>query len=93
MTVMPLISPCATRDHMPVANDDNWRRDRLAEARSILADVAHHPDTLIILAARVVARHTDDASECAEAIDLLRILDRLPMRATAAAALPTGGAA
>lgn len=79
--------------HMPIAGYDQWRRDRLAEARSVLANVSHYPDTLIILAACVVSTHTDDASECAEAIDLLRLLDRLPGHAADAAALPTCGAA
>jgi hypothetical protein len=79
---------------MIAASSDQWRRDRLAEARGVLADVAHNPDTLIILAARVVSQHTDEANECAEAIDLLRLLDGLPKHvATAAAAGPTGSAA
>jgi hypothetical protein len=79
---------------MTAARSDQWRHDRLAEARGVLADVAHHPDTLIILAAHVVSQHTDEADECAEAIDLLRLLDRLHRHvATAAASGPTGGAA
>ena len=71
----------------------NWMQDRLTEARSILADVPLHPESLVMLAARVVAGQTDSGSECAEAIDLLRQLDRRPLHALAAAALPNGGAA
>ena len=74
-----------------VAGD--WMQDRLIEARGILADVLQHPDSLVILAARVVAGQTNDASECADAVDLLRLLDRRPLHAIAAAALPNGGAA
>ncbi len=80
----PLVVPPRTSD---------WMQDRLTEARGILADVPQHPETLVILAARVVAGQTDDAVECAEAIDLLRILDRRPLHAIAAAAFPNGGVA
>ena len=46
-----------------------------------------------INAARVVAGQTDCASECADAVDLLRKLDRRPLHAIAAAAFPNAGAA
>ena len=71
----------------------DWIQDRLAEARGILADTTQHPDSLVILSARVVVGQTDDAGECADAIDLLRQLDRRPLHAIAAAAFPKGGAA
>ena len=74
-----------------VAGD--WMQDRLTEARGILADVPQHPESLVILACRVVAGQTDDSGECADAIDLLRLLDRRPLHAIAAAAFPNGGAA
>ena len=69
-----------------------WMLDRLTEARSVLADTIPHPDSLVILAARIVAGQTDSASECAEAIDLLCQLGHRPLRAIAAAAFPNGGA-
>ena len=71
----------------------DWMLDRLTEARGILADVPRHPESLVILACRVVAGQTNDASECADAVDLLRFLDRRPLHAVAAAALPNGDAA
>ena len=71
----------------------DWMLDRLTEARSILADTTQHPDSLVILASRVVAGQTDSASECSDAVDLLRLLDRRPLHAIAAAAFPNGGAA
>ena len=71
----------------------DWMQDRLIEARGILADVRQHPESLVILAARVVAGQTDDSGECADAIDLLRLLDPRPLPAIAAAAFPNGGAA
>ena len=71
----------------------DWMQDRLAEARGILADITQHPDSLVILSARVVVGQTDDAGECADAVDLLRLLDRRPLHAIAAAAFPKGGAA
>ena len=80
----PLIAATRTVD---------WMLDRLTEARSVLADTSQHPDSLVILSARVVVGQTDDAGECADAIDLLRLLDRRPLHAIAAAAFPKGGAA
>ena len=71
----------------------DWMQDRLAEARGILADITQHPDSLVILSARVVVGQTDSAGECADAIDLLRQLDRHPLKAIAATAFPKGGAA
>jgi hypothetical protein len=75
----------------PGASD--WMQDRLTEARGVLADTTRHPDSLVILAARVVVGHIDDAVECGDAIDLIRLLDRRPLHAIAAAAFAKGGAA
>ena len=75
------------------ASSADWILDRLTEARGVLADTTRHPDSLVILAARIVAGQTDDAGECADAIDLLRRLDRRPLHVLAAAAFPKGGAA
>ena len=80
----PLVAATSTGD---------WMLERLTEARGILAETRQHPNTLVILAARVVAGQTNDARECADAIDLLRHLDRRPLHAIAAAVLPMGGAA
>ena len=75
----------------PGARD--WMQDRLSEARAILVGATLHPDSLVILAARVVAGQTDSASECATAFDLLCQVDRRPLHAVAAVAFPNGGAA
>jgi hypothetical protein len=75
----------------PGASD--WMQDRLTEARRVLADTTRHPDSLVILAARVVVGQSDDVRECADAIDLLRLLDRRPLHAIAAATFAKGGAA
>ena len=71
----------------------DWMQDRLTEARGILADVPQHPESLVILAARVVAGQTDCASECSDTIALLCQLDRRPLHAITTAAFPNGGAA
>ena len=71
----------------------DWMHDRLTEARGVLADTSQHPESLVILAARVVVGQTDDARECGDAIELLRLLDRRSLHAIAAAAFPNGGAA
>ena len=78
---------------IPTSDTSDWMHDRLTEARGILADVPRHPETLVILACRVVAGQTNDAGECADAVELLRFLDRRPPQAIAAADLPNGGAA
>ena len=58
-----------------------WRAERVAEARVILADVAHHSDLLIRLACTVLARHGETSAERAEAQRLLVVVDaRRPVR-------------
>ena len=78
---------------VPSSATGDWMHDRLTEARGVLADTTRHPDSLVILAARVVVGQTDDARECSDAIDLLRFLDTRPLHVVAAAAFPKGGAA
>ena len=78
---------------IPTSGTSDWMLDRLTEARGILADVPQHPETLVMLAARVVREQTNDASECADVVELLRFLDRYPLQAIAAPAFPNGGAA
>ena len=78
---------------IPTSTTGDWMHDRLTEARGVLADTTQHPESLVNLAARVVIGQTDDARECSDAIELLRLLDRRPLHAIAAAAFPKGGAA
>lgn len=78
---------------VPSPDTLDWMHDRLTEARGILADTTQHPDTLVILAAQVVLGQSDDATECRDALEVLRRLDRRPLQAIAAAALSQGGAA
>lgn len=75
------------------AGSINWMRDRLTEARNILADATRHPSSLVIIAARVVVGLTGDSTECAEAVDMLRARDPRPLHAIAASVLQLGGAA
>ena len=84
----PLTQPMAI-----TSDASDWMQDRLTEARGILADVPQHPETLVILACRVVAAQTNDTSECADAVELLRFLVRRPLHAIVAAAFPNGGGA
>jgi hypothetical protein len=78
---------------IPTSDKSDWMHDRLTEARGVLADTTQHPESLVILSARVVVGQTDDARECGDAIELLRLLDRRPLHAIAAAAFRKGGAA
>ena len=58
-----------------------WPADRVAEARAVLADVAHHSDQLIRLACNVLAQHGETPSERADAQRLLVVVDaRRPVR-------------
>ena len=61
--------------------DRAWPAERLAEARAVIADVAHHSDHLIRLACKVLARHGASDGERREAQILLLIVDaRTPPR-------------
>jgi len=93
MTCLAMTTPCSIRQIALVLSVEQWRRDRLTEARGILADATGHPSSLVIIAARVVVGQTDDARECGDAIDVLRLLDRRPLHAIAATTFPNGGAA
>ena len=58
-----------------------WPADRLAEARAIVADVAHHSDHLIRLACNVLVAHGETAIERKDARVLLVVIDaRRPVR-------------
>ena len=63
------------------AIDPGWRAQRVAEARAVLADVAHHQDGLLSLAARVIVSHGETTKERENARVLLVVLDaRSPLR-------------
>lgn len=52
-----------------------WLADRLAEARTVIADVAHHSDHLIRIACKVLMQHGETGAEREDARLLLLILD------------------
>lgn len=52
-----------------------WQADRVAEARAVIADVAHHSDLLIRLACNVLAQHGETPGERADAQRLLAVVD------------------
>jgi len=59
----------------------DWPADRLAEARAVIADVAHHSDHLIRLACNVLAAHGETDGERKDARVLLVVIDaRRPIR-------------
>jgi hypothetical protein len=59
-----------------------WPADRLAEARAVIADIAHHSDHLIRLACNVLAAHGSTEAERKDARVLLVVIDaRRPLRA------------
>ena len=61
--------------------NSNWPADRVAEARAVIADVAHHSDHLIRLACNVLVTHGDTADERKDARVLLLVVDaRQPVR-------------
>ena len=93
MTCLAMTTPCPIRQIAPVVSVDQWRRDRLTEARGILADATRHPSSLVIIAARVVVGLTGDSAECVDAIDMLRARDPRPLHANDASTFPNGGAA
>lgn len=72
---------------------EEWRADRLYEARNILADIVHHPDTRLILAARVVIANSRDEAERTEAQRLWRLLEPRRSHDCVASASQQGGGA
>ena len=65
--------------HSPSVAD--WPADHLAEARAVIADVAHHTDHLIRLACRVLVTHGETAVEREDARVLLVVINaRRPIR-------------
>ncbi|SDE68500.1 hypothetical protein [Ruegeria marina] len=56
-------------------HSSDWPAERLAEARAVLADVAHHSDPLIRLACGVLIRHGETADEREAAQRLLVVID------------------
>lgn len=58
-----------------------WPADRLAEARAVIAEVAHHSDHLIRLACNVLVAHGATDAEREDARVLLVVIDaRRPIR-------------
>ena len=67
--------------NLPSRRPSNWPADRLAEARAVIADVAHHSDHLIRLACNVLVAHGVTATERKDARVLLLAVDaRQPVR-------------
>ena len=67
--------------NLPGRRPTNWPADRLAEARAVIADIAHHSDHLIRLACNVLVTNGDTAAERKDAHILLVVIDaRRPVR-------------
>ena len=67
--------------NLPGRCQTNWPADRVAEARAVIADVAHHSDHLIRLACNVLVAHGVTATERKDARVLLLVVDaRQPVR-------------
>ena len=78
--------------NLPGRCQTNWPAERVAEARAVIADVAHHSDHLIRLACNVLVTHGDSAAERNDARVLLVVIDaRRPVQR--AQAVNNGGAA
>lgn len=59
----------------------DWPADRVAEARAVIADIAHHRDYLIRLACTVLIAHGESPEEREEARRLLVVVEaRTPLR-------------
>ena len=62
-------------------HNSTWPSDRLAEARAVIGDVAHHSDHLIRLACTVLVQHGETEQEREDARILLVVIDaRQPTR-------------
>ncbi|MCV2449532.1 hypothetical protein [Paracoccus sp. DMF] len=66
----------------PASGSSDWPADRIAEARAVVADVAHHSDHLTRFACKVLIQHGEGDEEREDARRLLLILDaRRPLHA------------
>ncbi|WBU64809.1 hypothetical protein [Paracoccus aerodenitrificans] len=64
-----------------LSHKPDWPADRVAEARAVIADAAHHSDRLVTIACEVLARHGATDEEREEARLLRLIVDaRRPVR-------------
>ncbi len=61
MTAVPLLNKTTA------LRAEDWQEERLREARSVLADISHHPTSLVLLACRVVTAHSCDRIEIEDA--------------------------
>ena len=77
MTPIPVGDRC---DSPQAQCGADWPAQRLAEARGIVADFIHHPDSLIILACRAIAAHSPEEQERREALALAGLLIALSTR-------------
>ena len=67
--------------NLPVRRPTNWPADRVAEARTVIADAAHHSDHLIRLACNVLVAHGETVAERKDASLLLLVVNaRQPIR-------------
>ena len=66
---------------MAMPRNSTWPADRVAEARAVIADAAHHSDHLIRLACNVLVAHGETAAERKDARVLLVVINaRRPIR-------------
>jgi len=71
---MPFRAQRSARARRDRARKD-WIDERLREARSVVADVAHHSDHLIRTACNVLVQHGETGEEREDARILLVVLD------------------
>ena len=89
---MPFRAQRGARARRDRARKD-WIEERLREARSVVADVAHHSDHLIRTACNVLVQHGETGEEREDARILLVVLDaKSPGRGNADRSGPDRGA-
>ncbi|GAA0287726.1 hypothetical protein [Rhodovulum strictum] len=65
----------------PTDSQRAWPAARIAEARAVIADVAHHSDHLVRLACNVLSAHGETEAERRDARALLFVIEaRCPAR-------------
>ncbi len=64
--------PCINRTTALYTED--WRAERLREARCVFADISRHPASLVLLACRVVVAHSRDRIEIEDAEETAALL-------------------
>ncbi len=69
-----MMSAAPLRNRTTAQHTEDWRGERLREARCVLADISQHPASLVLLACRVIVAHSRNRIEIEDAKETAALL-------------------